>query len=357
MSQISEDVKMKGELRIVKRNILGEILQEVTVPNLVVTTGKTFIANRMTSVATTGIMTYMGIGGIIQWPAGSLVASKQYVIGFVGTTDFTLLGAAANTVGTVFTCSGGAQSGTGWASPVLTAGFFVVGQAYTIVSAGSTSFTAIGAANNTVGTTFIATGVGSGTGTASTSQVAIAAPAITDTTLNNEQLRQPLTNIAATAMVSGTTYTILTVGTSSYTSSGATSNTVGVTFVFNGVAVTGTGTVISGGVSSANTVTYGASFGPTVAGNFIVGQTYTIASVGTTSFTAIGASSNTVGVTFVATGVGSGTGTAGTPIALYEAGLFSTVTFASNMLCRTNYSIITKNAGDSIAITWVVTVA
>jgi len=47
-----------------------------------------------------------------------------------------------------------------------------------------------------------------------------------------------------------------------------------------------------------------------VAGTLIIGNTYTISSVGTTNFTAIGASSNTVGVTFVATGVGAGTGTA-----------------------------------------------
>jgi hypothetical protein len=46
------------------------------------------------------------------------------------------------------------------------------------------------------------------------------------------------------------------------------------------------------------------------AGNFLVGSTYTIFVVGTTDFTAIGASSNTVGVTFTATGVGSGTGKA-----------------------------------------------
>jgi len=46
------------------------------------------------------------------------------------------------------------------------------------------------------------------------------------------------------------------------------------------------------------------------AGEFIVGSTYTIFVVGTTDFTAIGASSNTVGVTFTATGVGSGTGKA-----------------------------------------------
>ncbi len=44
------------------------------------------------------------------------------------------------------------------------------------------------------------------------------------------------------------------------------------------------------------------------AGSFVAGIKYTILSVGTTDFTAIGASANTVGVEFVATGVGSGTG-------------------------------------------------
>jgi len=48
----------------------------------------------------------------------------------------------------------------------VTAGAFVVGQAYQIISAGNTSFTAIGAESNTVGAYFVATGVGTGTGTA-----------------------------------------------------------------------------------------------------------------------------------------------------------------------------------------------
>lgn len=48
-----------------------------------------------------------------------------------------------------------------------TAGNFVPGEEYKIVSVGTTNFTAIGAASNTVGTTFIATGVGTGDGTAS----------------------------------------------------------------------------------------------------------------------------------------------------------------------------------------------
>jgi len=48
----------------------------------------------------------------------------------------------------------------------INAGSFVVGKQYVISNAGTTNFTAIGAANNNVGTYFVATGVGSGTGTA-----------------------------------------------------------------------------------------------------------------------------------------------------------------------------------------------
>jgi hypothetical protein len=46
------------------------------------------------------------------------------------------------------------------------------------------------------------------------------------------------------------------------------------------------------------------------AGNFIIGQTYLITFIGTTNFQSIGATSNTVGVYFTATGVGTGNGTA-----------------------------------------------
>lgn len=48
------------------------------------------------------------------------------------------------------------------------------------------------------------------------------------------------------------------------------------------------------------------------AGSFVVSTMYTIVTVGTTDFVAIGASANTVGVVFTATGAGSGTGTAKT---------------------------------------------
>jgi hypothetical protein len=54
---------------------------------------------------------------------------------------------------------------------------------------------------------------------------------------------------------------------------------------------------------------YPAQILKTTAGNFVIGTTYKILFVGTTDFTAIGASSNAVGVEFTATGAGSSTTT------------------------------------------------
>jgi len=62
----------------------------------------------------------------------------------------------------------GELTGASW-SPVgarVTAGEFTVGKEYAITTVGSTDFTLIGAASNTVGVEFTATGVGAGTGTA-----------------------------------------------------------------------------------------------------------------------------------------------------------------------------------------------
>lgn len=57
--------------------------------------------------------------------------------------------------------------------------------------------------------------------------------------------------------------------------------------------------------------TYSINVADTIAaGSFTVDNTYEIKTLGTTDFTAIGAASNTVGVVFVATGVGTGTGDA-----------------------------------------------
>jgi len=55
--------------------------------------------------------------------------------------------------------------------PVITAGSFSTGTTYRIVTVGNTDFTLIGASANTVGIVFTATGAGSGTGTATASGI------------------------------------------------------------------------------------------------------------------------------------------------------------------------------------------
>ena len=85
----------------------------------------------------------------------------------------------------------------------------------------------------------------------------------------------------------------------------------------------------------------------TTAGAFVIGRGYTVLTVGSTSFTGIGASENRVGVRFIATGVGSGTGTAtsgqqfrDSAMAGYGNGYFANwnCTFVRNNLNTTNLS-------------------
>jgi len=99
-------------------------------------------------------------GSTLTVAAGSFVATKWYKIASVGTTDFTAIGASANTVGTNF-------------QPNVTtnAGSFVIGTQYKITSLGNTTQaqwnTAAGTSGDTyaVDDTFEAAATGTGTGT------------------------------------------------------------------------------------------------------------------------------------------------------------------------------------------------
>jgi hypothetical protein len=77
----------------------------------------------------------------------------------------------------------------------------------------------------------------------------------------------------------------------------------------------------------------------TVAGSFVVGKTYVITSVGSTNFTLIGAAANTVGVTFVATGVGTGSGQAW----LATFGNEVSLTFNSSVQTAGSYALYIGN--------------
>jgi hypothetical protein len=80
-------------------------------------------------------------------------------------------------------------------------------------------------------------------------------------------------------------------------------------------------------------------------GNTVLGT-----ELGRVTLTSSTASSNSV--TYVATfPAGTGTGD------VKEAGIFNASgSGAGTLLCRTTFPIVTKQSGDSIAITWVVTV-
>jgi len=70
-------------------------------------------------------------------------------------------------------------------------------------------------------------------------------------------------------------------------------------------------TAINPSTNSYNVIAYSSQV---QAGSFVVGTVYTIQYVGTTNFTLIGANSNALGTIFTATGAGTGTGIAGTPV-------------------------------------------
>lgn len=96
-----------------------------------------------------------------------------------------------------------------------------------------------------------------------------------------------------------------------------------------------------------------------VAGTFKIGITYTIQTIADTDFTLIGATTNTVGLSFVATGIGSGTGTASAKEYVLYATLDQVV---STSLSTGNYNVsigsslgrgapITKTANFTVADT------
>lgn len=58
---LNETLHMTGNLDIVVKDQNGQVKQELHIPNLVVTAGKTFIASRMTG-ASSNVMSHMAVG-------------------------------------------------------------------------------------------------------------------------------------------------------------------------------------------------------------------------------------------------------------------------------------------------------
>jgi hypothetical protein len=172
----------------------------------------------------------------------------------------------------------------------VTAGSFVVGATYTILTVGTTNFVSIGASASTVGITFVATGVGSGTGTATTPAPGRYLKTDGANTSWDQFNLASTTTVTAGSFVIGTTYTILTVGTTSFTSIGAASNTIGVVFTATGVG-SGTGTAFTADYVGLLPVTSGGTgvTTSTGSGNNVLSSGFTIAS-GTINSTTINSS-------------------------------------------------------------------
>jgi len=222
-----------------------------------------------------------GSAGNFSVAGNSIVAGTQSVTGNTTITGtFLATGGAVSTYGTA-SFTAGISNGAGGTGTILNvsavaSGTLVIGQK--ITGAGVSANTGISALGTGTG--------GVGTYTVTTSQLVNAGIAMTGSA--GAQALTPVANDNST-----------NIATTAYVQTAA--GNLGTMSSQNANAVAITGGTISGATVYGSTVN---------AGSFVVGSPYTIAFVGTTSFTGIGASANTVGVTFIATGVGSGTGTA-----------------------------------------------
>ena len=124
------------------------------------TIGTIFIATKIT--AGTGLTDCTEIIS-----AADLIIGNKYKINYLSTTDFTSIGASSNNIGTEFIAtSSGSGNGTVLVVPEekILISDLVSGNKYIINSNEPTDFTLIGASSNNIGTEFIATSTNSGNG-------------------------------------------------------------------------------------------------------------------------------------------------------------------------------------------------
>lgn len=240
-------------------------------------------------------------------------------------TDFTLIGAPNNDTGTEFIATG-AGTGDGAAMLIgktkgtrtitatqITSADLVATKTrsekrYRIKTIGSTNWKLIGAASNTIGLEFEATGAGTGTGTADqivpvgTLQLKRGGSEPAGCARSNPNNPAP---IDASEIIKDRWYKIVTLGTTNWTGYGAPCNAVGVEFVASVTGGTGTGTA---GEIGAIEISHEAD--EVAATALADGDRCAIKDVGDTDWTAIGASASQVGIEFEASGAGTGTGKA-----------------------------------------------
>lgn len=117
----------------------------------------------------------------------------------------------------------------------------------------------------------------------------------------------------------------------------------------NLVVTAGKNYIASRMVGTSSTVMNAMAIG-TGTGTPVAGDTTLGTEAGRVALSAFTATNNTVTATATFP-AGTGTG------AITEAGILNSTTTGGTLLCRTTFPVVNKAAGDSIAITWVVTVS
>ena len=108
-------------------------------------------------------------------------------------------------------------------------------------------------------------------------------------------------------------------------------------------------TAIKSGKIWSDTDTWSIRLKEITAGSFEIGKSYQIVTVGTTSFTSIGASANTVGVIFTATGIGTGTGTAiMTTVAIIAPTTYQQLKLESDTIATVGTSTFSNATGKAL---------
>ena len=200
-----------------------------------------------------------------------------------------------------------------------TAGSFVIGRSYTILSLGDTIWTTIGAVNQVVGEIFVATGAGSGTGTATPNATAIVAVS-SSTTVNAYSIDGGITWTAGGALSSSGTWSGVAYGQGKWVAvrSGSTASSY---------SINGGISWLSGGALPANTTWTAVAYG---AGKFVA-----IASGGTQA-----ASSTDGGLNWVSRTLPSSTN-------------WTSVTYGNNRFVAVSNTSGTAAAYSLDGITWV----
>jgi hypothetical protein len=100
--------------------------------------------------------------------SGAVVRTKSKTLSAVSASTLPVIGTVSLTGDTTTTINTAEDYTLEYTSKpaATTAGSFVVGRSYQIVTSGTTNFTTIGASDSNIGTVFTATGAGTGTGTA-----------------------------------------------------------------------------------------------------------------------------------------------------------------------------------------------